>query len=281
MASMRVLLLIAGFLGVGIGAIRAAEQIDQVRVCGAYTLETYRTLEDHRNDGRIVIRRGKEIVYEKNSYAFSIGRPLYSDELPELIGQDLTASGHPHVVICEWTGGAHGAHIVHVLRLGAECTELATINGLSTQPEFVERTRGEPWEIQLNDPAFEYWPYSFAASPFPKVVLRWNGNRYVVALDRMAQAPPSTAELAATAARLRSDPDWLGRKNSWRPDIPTVPPELYTSALDLMYSGHEALGWRLLRDGWGGNESMYLEFISGLKARLAKSEYWPQIPHPN
>jgi hypothetical protein len=135
--------------------------VEDVQSCAGYTIRTYRDLNS--GDGSIEIAHGAEVAYERSGFSFRIGvRPNFPKSLPALIGQDLTASGAPHVVIYEWTGGAHCCIIAHVVRLGRTIAEIATINGKHSDPEFRPTKPGKAWEVYVRDWTFAYWPHSFA-----------------------------------------------------------------------------------------------------------------------
>ena len=248
--------------------------IQDVKFCGAYTIRTYRDYRDHLGDapsGSVEILHRDKRVYEPCGFAFFIGiRPDYPDVRPSHVSQDLTASGAPHVVIYEWTGGAHGNHIVHVFRLGRECQEIAVINGECWEPEFIEKKPNEAWEVRTRDSAFTYWPQSYATSPFPEIVLRWAGSHYVLAKDKMMKPAPSPRELEIWAEKIHAGPGW-----NWRPMA--IPPELYAITLDLMYSGHEDLGWKFIRQGWNPAIPFDEKLVTGLKERLSESHYWAPL----
>lgn len=248
--------------------------IQDVKFCDAYTIRTYRDYRDHLGDapsGSVEILRKDKRVYELSGFAFYIGvRPNHPEALPKLVGQDLTASGEPHVVVYEWTGGAHGTFSAHVFRLGIECREIAVIDGGDIEPEFVESKPNEAWNLLIWDSAFAYWPQSYAASHFPKVVLRWDGGQYVLAKDKMLKPAPSSQELELLAKNIHTSPEW-----NWRPMA--VPPKLYAVAIDLMYSGQEDVGWKFLRQAWNPTIPFDESLVTGLRARLAESHYWTAL----
>ncbi len=244
-------------------------QLQEVRFCDGYTIRTYR--DAITGEGSFEILHGKEQAFEKAGFDFQIGRRFESDNPePVLIGQDLTNSGSPHVVIYEWTGGLHSSYIARVFRLGEKCEFLAEINGIHTEPVF--RTDGEnrPWIVHLRDWAFQYWPHSFATSHAPEVMLTWQGTKYAVARDRMLQPAPAAQELQEIVSRVRMNAGWSAGSME-------IPYELYSTALDLMYSGHEELAWPFLREAWKPGFPKEEKFAAELRARRDSSEYWQQF----
>ena len=56
--------------------------------------------------------------------------------------------------------------------------------------------------------------------------------------------------------------------------------DLSTTALELMYSGHEALAWKFIDAGFP--ESQEKEwFVGGLRSRLEESAYWHDLKLQN
>ena len=265
-------MMLAAVGGTGSSSAAAGGVPEDVKSCAGNTIRTYgRDWDRGSPDRRVEITHGMEVAYERTGFSFLIGvRPNFPDSPPALIGQDLTASGAPHVVIYEWTGGAHCCIVAHVIRLGKTLQEIATIDGEHSDPEFRAAQPGQPWEVWVRDWTFAYWPASFASSPAPEVILRWDGRRYIVARARMQEPAPPRRQLAALAQKLRGD-------KAWSEDPPFVPPELYITALDLMYSGHEGLGWWFIQEALAPQYPQRGEFLSGLKSRLAASTYWQSL----
>jgi hypothetical protein len=86
----------------------------------------------------------------------------------------------------------------------------------------------------------------------------------------MQRPAPAQRELTDLAQKLR-------REKSWAEQPPAIPPELYVTALDLMYSGHEMLGWQFINEAWSPENLHNEEFVNGMKSRLAASAYWESL----
>lgn len=245
-------------------------QPEEVKFCDAYTIRTYR--DGVTGEGSFEILRGKAVVYEKAGFCFYIGRrPQSSNTDPLLIGQDLTKTGAPHVVVYEWTGGAHCCYIARVFRLGEKCELLAEVDGVHTNPVFRPDGENRPWLVSLRDwGSLDYWPQGFAAAHAPEVLLEWRQTRYVVAHARMRKPAPPALELEKLADKVRSEDSWLRQPVGY-------PYELYATALDLMYSGHEELGWKFLREAWRPGVAGLEKFAADLRERRDTSDYWQQL----
>jgi hypothetical protein len=190
-------------------------------------------------------------------------------------GKDITGSGKPNLVVYEWTGGFHCCYIAYVFELGSSVTLLAEIDGQHAAPKFVDLDGDSIPEITLYDWTFEYWPGSFAASPAPKVVLRWENGRYVPDAKLMEVQAPSAQDLRQKAESIRNDEVWNDRAYEhlrW-----FIPQELFQTALDLMYGGHEELGRKFIGMAWSKEYPLDNDLLAEFDALLLESPYWPAI----
>jgi hypothetical protein len=260
---------------VAFGALGRADPVGQLedsKSCsGGYVIRAYRDQETGSGSFEILHRNLR--LYERRGEWFSIGRVEPNDLF--LVGPDFTACGKPHAVVFEYTGGNHCCTSAYVFLLGDEPRLLATIEGRHSTPVFRKTAFGQPWEIVMRDWSYAYWPSSFATSPAPEVILRWNGDAYVTAPNRMAKPAPSESELEAKARSIRRSPEWTFETNRYlRANIPSG---LMQTALDLMYSGHEELGWKFIRQAWCPGFPLDETLLTDLRKRRSESPYWPAI----
>jgi hypothetical protein len=236
---------------------------------GQHTVRTYRSSEDGAGSYE-VLQAGRRI-YGEHGWWFGIGGLTGEEETqwPHLVGRDITGNGRVNVVIYEWTGGVHCAFIASVLELDGGCRLIARINGMHSPPVFRDVDGDSFPEVLVQDWTFAYWPTCFAKSPAPYVVLRWSGKEYQVAADLMRSPAPTASEFAAKAAAVRSSADW-GPEYRWQ----DIPEELFSYALDLMYSGHEEVGWRFIEMAWPKRFAPDTELLDELKWGLESSDYW-------
>jgi hypothetical protein len=95
--------------------------------------------------------------------------------------------------------------------------------------------------------------------------------RYIIDKERMKKPAPIPDAIAKLAEEIRTD-KWTDHDG-----CPQIPQRLYSTALDLIYSGHENLGWNFLRLAWKPNFPGYAEFAASLRKRLEQSPYWSQL----
>ncbi|MBI3194896.1 MAG: hypothetical protein HYZ34_10590 [Ignavibacteriae bacterium] len=109
------------------------------------------------------------------------------------------------------------------------------VNGDSI-PEFL----GADW-------TFAYWKTSFAESPAPSIILRFNDGKFRLASDLMKENPPNKNELDSLSEVIRSNSSW--GTSDYFGDI-YYPSILWAKMLDLIYSGNETLAWYFFDDSW-------------------------------
>jgi len=242
---------------------------------GDVTVRTYRhSLDDLRVGEPLasfeVLRKGKKL-FEAEGWAFYIsGRKFESQNLVVGFqpGDDITGNKIPNVVIYEWTGGAHCCAIAWVLEIGRECRVLARIEGRHSAPIFQDLDGDSIPEVIVRDWTFEYWPASFATSPAPKVILRWSNGEYVVDKKLTRTPVPAEQELVTKAETIRSSEGW----ECIYP--PCIPYEVFHTALDLMYGGHEELGWKFIEMAWSPKFPLDTRLLEELRGLLERSDYW-------
>ena len=60
-----------------------------------------------------------------------------------------------------------------------------------------------------------------------------------------------------------------------------VSPQLWTTMLDLIYSGHAGDAWKFFNTAWPAKMQGKDAFASAFRAQLAKSPYWPAVSAMN
>ena len=221
----------------------------------------------------LAIERGGKSLHRQQSYDFHLGGfdPLDAKQKELLaVGKDITGAGVPDLVISEFTGGAHCCFLAHVFELGKEFRKVATLDARDGDLSHFEDLDGDgSLEFVTNDFTFAYWRTSFADSPAPRVVLKFRAGAYHVAPELMQKAAPAAAELERHSREVREAGQWQTRR---------VPPALWATMLDLIYTGHPDLAWSFLNSSWGRTSEEKEEFRREFLAQLAKSPYAKDIP---
>lgn len=247
-------------------------------IVGIYTIRTYRTRD---GDGSLEILKSDQRVFGQHGWVFNIGdrwSMVRSSEL-NLIGEDLTGNGKTNLVVYEWSGGAHCCFDMFLFQIDEEFKQIAKIDGVHSAPDFADMDGDSVPELLLYDWSYSYWPGSFADSPSPRVILRWTKNGYIVAADLISSPAPSMQELEDKAAKIRETKGWPGPHSEY--DHGYIPKELFWNALDLMYTGHEDLGWKFIEMAWTEKSPIDKELLEELRKRMASSPYWAEIQRAN
>ena len=234
---------------------------------GAYTIRTYYTYE-----GSFEILKDDHRVFGQHGGRFSISSINRENTKVPLfpIGHDITGDGNPNVAIYEWTGGAHCCFNVFLFEIGDKFRQVAAVYGKDSIPRFDDIDGDSIPEVVIHDCTYAYWPQSFASSPAPRVILRWDGKSYRVARDMMRQPRPSIQDLKTKADEIRKK--WgQGYNRS------SIPVELWGYALELMYAGHEDLGWQFIKMGWSEKFPLDSDLLEELRSLMASSPYWQQL----
>ncbi len=130
-------------------------------------------------------------------------------------------------------------------------------------------------EAEMLDWTFAYWHAPFSASPAPRVILKWNGDRFVPCAELMAAAKPSDEQIDEEVTFFRTTGREAAAKAFGYGKFPF--PDLWRRMLDLMYSGNVRAAWRLYDGSWQEGEEGKHEFEREFIVQLHTSPYWPDI----
>ncbi len=263
------------------GSSKPRPPLQKTASFGAYTVNTYFDPDSNTKDAYFEILKDKKSVYRRpateNGERYAIGT-LYDDD-PDAklvtIGSDITGDGQPDLVVSEWLGGANCCLTLHIFEIGTRFRKIADIDAEfgDQGPHFVHFDKLPGLQIQIYDWTFANWHADFADSPAPKVILQYQHGAYGVAPDLMRTAAVDTKDLAAKAAKVKVDAKDL--HGAW-PDA-DVPPELWGTMLDLIYSGHGKTAWQFLDMAWPQQVGGKPAFIRDFNKQLKTSPYWKSI----
>ncbi len=208
------------------------------------------------------------------------------------MGNDVTGDGKSNLVIFEWTGGAHAAFYHHVFEIAENLAHIQTISVHDGGGRFADLDGQPGLEFEAPDWSFAYWCTSFADSPAPRIVLRFEDGRYRLAADLMRKPTPDRRVLEWNAKVLRESDRWFisqpahgwytlagMRERLWLGSWKRVgvPIDLWREMLDLIYTGNDDAALEFLnmawKPGYPGKRARFNEF----RSQLAKSPYWPEI----
>lgn len=156
-------------------------------------------------------------------------------------GQDITGNSKPDIILTEYTGGAHCCFVFHVYEIDAPGTlrELVTVDGRDggrfedfdgdTLPEFIT----EDWSL-----AYELT--CFACLRYPTVILKFDGEAYVPAIELM-RTPEPTESPSQVARRIyrEQEESQLDPRDA-----------LFGEMLYRIYTGHADSAWQCFNVAW-------------------------------
>ena len=190
-----------------------------------------------------------------------------------LLATDVTGDGVTDVLISEWTGGAHGCFGLIICQflpsLRVQRIELGH-GGAS----FVHIDADPAMALVVPDWSFASWETSFARSPAPRMVLKFDGASWRPSAELM-RAPPEVPDAAVLAARWKRFVGQGGGLDAGDAMAPWAP------LLDLIYTGNAAEAWRLLEAAWPGDATGARTFRARLLQVLRGSPAWPALVELN
>lgn len=240
-----------------------------------YDIRIYRDMEVG-TFGVVQIYQKGNLVFEEQGHSYSLGASdgdTRLDNSPE-IGQDITGDGEPNLVVSQWSGGAHCCFDVYVFSIGDKFRFIAKIEGEHGFFGFKDLDKDGVPEFIGADWAFAYWNASFAGSPAPEIILRYQNGRYVLANDLMKKPLSeirSFDEIKITDEDLIKTQCEIG--NAWKRNKYCIQSDVCGHMLDLIYGGHSQEAWQFLDDHLGADEATKDVFLSDFKHQLALSDY--------
>ena len=237
-----------------------------------------------------ILKDNKSVFKQKargKGEKFFIGTMYDTDPDASLIkiGMDITGTGQPDVVISEWSGGANCCLTLHIFEIGSTFRKIGSIPAMygDAGPHFAHvdtDSKAKGLQVQISDWTFANWHSDFADSPAPKVILRYSESdgTYRVSPDLMRSPVPAVSDLDARIAEIHNHKN-NAKSNSW--PAADVSPTLWSTMLDLIYSGHAGDAWKFLDKAWPPKIAGKEAFARDFRAQLAKSPYWSAVVAAN
>ena len=250
---------------------------DEARV-GRYVFRTY--LSD---DGAClkVIRSGKLILHSScdSHMPYTLGQHEVDqvDKIPAIAnGTDLTGSGHPEMIISQYSGGLHCCTTRDIYQLEPEFKKVATIEDEDNEDGHFEDLdhNGRYYSLTV-DPTFIYWNASYVEfAPTPVILQFVNDSKsgaFHLAFNKMHKPDPTPEEWKEATKEAR---EAFGAGN---PSSGGIGPSLWANLLDLIYTGHSDLALRLFDETWPSERPGKDKFLADFCSQLKTSHYWPDL----
>lgn len=225
--------------------------------------------------GSIEIFKGRKRIYGQHSYFYEVSGLVAGTNSWPFIGQDINGDKLPDLVVHEYSSRTFC--VTHVFELSDPLRELAVIRCGRDEPVFRDFDGDGKMEIELKDPIYDdFWPGIGWFKTPPRVILHWEKGAYVPAIDLMKKPPPSEEEYQNKIAKILAPKNRLPSESEKFDHIMDLM-DLFGEALDLMYTGHEDLGWRLIRDAWPPSVPADEDLLKAWRDWMEESSYWPQL----
>ena len=252
---------------------------EHVIVAGA-EFETFR--DDDAGQACLRVKQGGKILFQRtngNNGEFAIGQKADASLGAPAIapGEDVTGNGKPNVLVSLWTGGAHCCRIDYVFEMRPRVTLLATLQARDAdQSYFVNLAHDGSFRYVTGDWAFAYWHGSFGGSPVHEVVLRFlpseRGGAYHLDWEAMHRPVPTAEEWQKMRDRVRAEVE-LKQKGM----VEHLRGALWQEVLDLVYTGHPDLAWKLLTEAGPYAQSPDDPNLNDFCGTLKDSLYWNDL----
>ena len=226
-----------------------------LRTVGPYEVRTVGPIDP--GDWRLVVERGGRRVWAELGHHVGLGQPDDVGTFSAFAGpdappsdtaavRDLNGDGVPELLTWRSTlGGGMCCRIVEAVTLGPDDVRSVfehTI-GRSETSGFRDLDGDRVDEFLSADDTFAYWNASGGGSPYPDIVLAWDGARWAFSERYMRRPAPSPDSLARSAAAVR---------DATRAGAAYPPAALWAQMLALIYAGHWDAADRFLADAWPG-----------------------------
>jgi hypothetical protein len=264
--------------------------LTQTATVGQYVFKAYQdrtngngcleVLQSQR-ERKLMVKLVPKVVFRKTLEGmgeFELGQPAREQYgIPKIEnGADITGRGRANMIVTNWTGGARCCFSHYVFEVEPTLWLLASIDdGEGNDGHFADLDGNKHYYYLGHDWTFSFWDASLANSPAPTVVLRFDENSkpagYHLAFDKMQRPAPTPAEWNKA---LREASDAFGEAAGFGDGIGS---ELWSNMLNLIYTGHSDLAWKLFDQAWPLQKTGKDNFLSGFCAQLKTSPYWPDL----
>jgi hypothetical protein len=249
---------------------------DEAKV-GRYVFRTY--LSD---DGSClqVVRNGKLIVGSPidSHLPYSLGQHENTvSKIPAIAnGTDLTGSGHPEMIISQYSGGMHCCTERKIYELEPKFKQVATIDDQDFEEgHFEDLDHNGHYYYLTADPTFLYWNAAYVDSVWPGIILQFandnKGGAFRLALKKMHTPDPTPEQWGeiTTASRkaFGADNHFSNGIGSW----------FWGNILDLIYTGHSDLAWKLFDETWPPERPGKDKFLADFCSQLKTSPWWADL----
>jgi len=155
----------------------------------------------------------------------------------------------------------HGLNRVLMLRKD-EMSRVSLYWGDGYRQPWLEEGEDGEYIMKTLESSYAYWPFSYAASPFPGLAWRIVPSRFLLASDLMITGPPNQETLNELTQEIKETFDGEN-----------IPYLLYATVLDLIYSGNEEIAWDFFEESWPSDTKSKQEFKRNFIDQICGSDF--------
>lgn len=242
----------------------------QIRKFGQYKVVIDRP-NDH-DEGRVRIYRKGKKVYEEREFGsyFYLGN-RFDDSLKGKdphSGKDLNGNSIPDLIITQWTGGAHCCNYLKIFELGNNFRKLIEVSGGSSGFGVVDLDGDNFPEVEFWDWPIDYSFTGFSDSAQGRTILKFEKGKYQVSRKLMIARAPSVKRIIKIQNEI---------KNAFMRENQNIPYEFLNTMMELSYSGHMDLAFKIADKTWPNEKNGLTEFKIKFKNLLNASPYWREF----
>ena len=225
----------------------------------------------------LTVRRAGALIYRLSDARIQFATAEDPDaDLPEAL--PISTEAPQDIVVQSFSGGAHCCYTVEILSLGDKFEASPPLDIDSAGVSLFKLPHDNSYGLETTDGTFSYWWTSFADSPQPELVLRYDraSRRFRFVRELMRKPPLTRDQLDASAEQIRSDN--LG----WSAAGDLVNPDYVRAVIELVYTGDFAGARVLAFKGWPNGKPGLNKFVKDLYAcALPSSQWWFEVAKLN
>ena len=192
-------------------------------------------------------------------------------DAPDLVA--ITSTAARDLVIEAFSGGAHCCFSIEVATLGDKFAVSPALDLRDAGAALFKLPDGGLYGFRSADETYAYRWTSFASSPSPEILLRYDPDKgFTVATDLMRKPKRTSGELQQLAAKMRNDAE------AWKAEKDSPAAEYLQAVLDLVYSGDLKGAETYAKAAWPAGRPGREDFIDDLnQCALPASPWWTPV----
>lgn len=239
---------------------------EDIKIQNKYTVGDFQITLSRANAmtcGRIdIIKNGKNIYHDEEigGYYYPGGRFREHDQ------RILLHLPRPHLVISKWSGGMHCCYSLLIFELGDEFKQSIEIEGGNFQPELTDLNKDGIPEVRITDDFLAYSFSCFADSATGRVILKYAGDKFVLAEELMKHTRAKKPFLPSNIRKWRE----LLKMSTFE----SLPYPVMQAFTELIFTRNTQAALEFLDQVWPNDALDKNEFLKSYKEALSHSIYY-------